>query len=1043
MIPVRISLSGFMSYRDEQRLNFDGAPLWILSGPNGVGKSTVFDAITFVLFGEYRDQKQNLSDLVNHNSNKAVVMFEFRLGNDLYRVTRTIKKNGGTTTRCAYSFVPAANGRPERYDPIPETQGDDGFKKWIDTKLGLNYETFTASVLLQQNKSDKLLDANTEKRFKILTKLIDLSRYIELEKRAATQQKSWKDKSTAFGGQLQSLLPVSERDLTGANERVSKAIQAASEADALVTSLTCLYGQSQRWIILDQALRVNKVEVSEKQRLLEQAETITQNYQRYQALVVAIPILTNIFDTRQRLERSIESEGQHQSEFDQLDDLLQQAATRQGELAQQYQQQDQLIQSLVDKRQAANDRMLTLTPTLNLLNQIQDLEQKQARQTEILNYFQTDLEEQLATAEVKEMQAAEARSTLAWLKNIAKTRADLQKAIKLKGQFTQRRETLAQEVGVAKLAQQRAEIAFAQAVEVERIAHTKKVEAETLLKEAGEKNIRFNQVIGDKKCRYCGQLLTSEHIEDEKMQLARELEECKRSAQVIEEEHRIASDQVKETEEALRVAKQKVVQAETALGELDNGLKQFNLDIPKFLAILREAYATLPFSYQSRIGSICPDSPEGWSDTIYPSSEEIIQVEREGNQQSTFHAEVERLRMAKSQRSQAEALLKAIGTDLTEARGKLPPDAGKARGENEAARRAQADAEAALKDARDRLHEIKVDQEKKDRSISDLRKKQAEAQNGVSNERYRQKEINTNQESYIRQLDPVWLPHIDELEQKTIRALETERDTLVQYDGLYRGVNAARQTVERLSGQITELEQLISEISVEAQVDPEKVKGSLSVAQKATTDAGNEKSQAELALQLLEERKRERAEVEAKKLEADRMVYLYSIIAEQLGKQGIQQALVNRAEIDIVNKANDVLYNLSAGRWSLALREQGKNEKALDVVVYDAKTGGNAPIPIVLASGSQRFRIAISLALAIGQYIRQESRRIESVIIDEGFGSLDKIGRDDTIQELRNLHQHLERIILVSHQEEFYGTFSTGYEVDIVDGASKVTLIEK
>lgn len=147
--------------------------------------------------------------------------------------------------------------------------------------------------------------------------------------------------------------------------------------------------------------------------------------------------------------------------------------------------------------------------------------------------------------------------------------------------------------------------------------------------------------------------------------------------------------------------------------------------------------------------------------------------------------------------------------------------------------------------------------------------------------------------------------------------------------------------------------------------------------------------------------------------------------------------------MSITQLASERLENLSAGRWRLSLREKGRNKKALDLMVYDKETGGHDPIPIVLASWSQRFRIAVSLALAIGQYIRRESRRIESVIIDEGFGSLDKTGRVDTIQELHNLRQHLERIILVSHQEEFYNPFTAGYAIDIVNGASQVKLLDR
>jgi len=173
-------------------------------------------------------------------------------------------------------------------------------------------------------------------------------------------------------------------------------------------------------------------------------------------------------------------------------------------------------------------------------------------------------------------------------------------------------------------------------------------------------------------------------------------------------------------------------------------------------------------------------------------------------------------------------------------------------------------------------------------------------------------------------------------------------------------------------------------------------------------------------------------------LAADRKSHLYGILSEQFGERGIQKAIINKAEVAIVLLSNQMLDNLSGGRSQLRLREAGGNRKALDLEVWDSQTGGNRPLLVGLASGSQRFRIAISLALGIGQYIGRESHRVESVIIDEGFGSLDREGRESVVQELYNLRQHLKRIILVSHQEEFRGGFQTGYEIQLVDGASQV-----
>ena len=54
MIPQRIQLTGFLSYKETQTLDFAGAPLWMLSGNNGSGKSAIFDAVTYALFGHHR-----------------------------------------------------------------------------------------------------------------------------------------------------------------------------------------------------------------------------------------------------------------------------------------------------------------------------------------------------------------------------------------------------------------------------------------------------------------------------------------------------------------------------------------------------------------------------------------------------------------------------------------------------------------------------------------------------------------------------------------------------------------------------------------------------------------------------------------------------------------------------------------------------------------------------------------------------------------------------------------------------------------------------
>jgi DNA repair protein SbcC/Rad50 len=110
-------------------------------------------------------------------------------------------------------------------------------------------------------------------------------------------------------------------------------------------------------------------------------------------------------------------------------------------------------------------------------------------------------------------------------------------------------------------------------------------------------------------------------------------------------------------------------------------------------------------------------------------------------------------------------------------------------------------------------------------------------------------------------------------------------------------------------------------------------------------------------------------------------------------------------------------------------------------MVYNFATGTNK-MPIEMVSGSQKFRVAVSLALAIGQFASRDSHRIESVIIDEGFGSLDRNSREDMIGEINNLKNMLKRIILVSHQEEFAHAFPNRYQIRLENKASVVQLVE-
>jgi DNA repair exonuclease SbcCD ATPase subunit len=195
----------------------------------------------------------------------------------------------------------------------------------------------------------------------------------------------------------------------------------------------------------------------------------------------------------------------------------------------------------------------------------------------------------------------------------------------------------------------------------------------------------------------------------------------------------------------------------------------------------------------------------------------------------------------------------------------------------------------------------------------------------------------------------------------------------------------------------------------------------------------------------LDRQRRQRDQLRAQTRDLEREHNLHNLLAQLLGRDRLQRHLVRSAERQIVDHANGVLDRLSGGQLMLRLcgGDDGAGaEKALELEVVN-RTTGSAPINVAFLSGSQRFRVAVSLALGIGQYASRQHRPIESVIIDEGFGCLDRQGRQVMIQELQNLRGHLHCILLVSHQEEFAEAFADGYKFELENGSTKVSRFQR
>ena len=96
MKPLSLKITAFGPYAKQTTLNFkedlDGQDIFVVTGPTGAGKTTIFDAICYALYGETsggsRTGKELRSDVAKDSELKTEVEFSFRVKDKTYQITR-------------------------------------------------------------------------------------------------------------------------------------------------------------------------------------------------------------------------------------------------------------------------------------------------------------------------------------------------------------------------------------------------------------------------------------------------------------------------------------------------------------------------------------------------------------------------------------------------------------------------------------------------------------------------------------------------------------------------------------------------------------------------------------------------------------------------------------------------------------------------------------------------------------------------------------------------------------------------------------------
>src|SRR3990170_8190216 len=215
MIPLHLSLSGFLSYRDPVELDFSSFELACIAGPNGAGKSSLLDAITWALFGQARKRDDSL---INAYCDAAEVRLTFAYEGNVYQVLRSkprdktavlefhILQDGGRLTQDggALSSVFRPSSSVE-WKPLTERTLRDTETR-IQQTLRLDYETFVNASFFLQGKADQFTQQRPGDRKRILSSILGLEVWEAYRQRAADRRKSVEGQISALDGRLQEIV---------------------------------------------------------------------------------------------------------------------------------------------------------------------------------------------------------------------------------------------------------------------------------------------------------------------------------------------------------------------------------------------------------------------------------------------------------------------------------------------------------------------------------------------------------------------------------------------------------------------------------------------------------------------------------------------------------------------------------------------------------------------------------------------------------------------------------------------------------------------
>lgn len=985
--------------------------LFVISGATGSGKTTIFDGICFALYGQASgedrtDIRAMRSDFAHHDTQTEVELL-FEIHGRIYRIMRQIpytKKGNKTETLASCEFYEQTE---DGEVPIVDRQIVSEINKKAEQLIGFSQAQFSQIVMLPQGEFRKFLTSDTENKETIMRKIFKTEPYREIVDRLKVKLATSKDqlqiaeqKNKSYIEQISSLIPQRESLIF---ELLNSAFYNSNQIiDGLEEEL--IYYKEK--IIQDKEVQQTANENHTKMlEYYHRAKNINERFvelddrnERYTYLTEQIPIMeqkSKAVEQAQRamsieqlelnyaeLEKEVKSKNEHVAKVTQDVKII----------AEQLVQIEALYvfeESKKIEREEITEQLIRLNDALPKVVELAATKDQLLKNKNEHNRLKADLVE---ISDKAEQETIKTKSLADNKEELEKKIVPLDEKTDLLGHISEQHRIVQEFITMKEKANTLAQAQ--KSLETIYLTHKEKYD-EMAQKWLNNEAATLAEKLHDgESCPVCGSSEHPQKAHREGISISKdELELANQELERVESDYRIAKANYESVGHQLNNKKEELTKFDLKIEEIERTnlkLQQEKTNLEQEVVDLRESRSQLGtikemLNKQSKVTEDLIMAKNECEKALMESSASLETKQAIFNHTiQTIPEEVRELNVLEKKIEDLQVKKKGMEKRWNEIQKKR-------------------------EEARDRLASIKSAEVHAITSLSEAEDKRVKSKERFTNAL--EKFSFSSEEAYQK-------ARLDE------NALNKLKKEIEEFKQQYYSV---REAIKELNGLLKDKER------VDLKAIEQKLTELKQVYERAF-EAYNKSVESEKAIVKLKQNLKDSSD-EIAKLEKTygKIASLYDVVR---GHNGMKLSFERYIQIEyleqIIHAANERLRDMSNGQFALIRSDRQEvrgRQSGLGLDVYDAYTGQTRDVKTL--SGGEKFNASLCLALGMADVIQsfQGAVSIDTMFIDEGFGSLDEESLNNAIDTLIDLQKSGRIIGVISHVEELKAAFPAILEV--------------